>query len=116
MTEKNFPEIYSHISDLMGEYGKQAPNTMGGFTQLHKATAAGGALSAKIKELIALSISIAICCEGCIAFHVHDALKAGATKAEIVDAIGVAIMLGGGPAMVYGVQTLNAVEQFENKK
>ena len=116
MTEKNFPETYSDIVDLMGEYGKQAPNIIAGFAQLHKASAVDGALPAKIKELIALSIAVAVRCDGCIAFHIHDALKAGATKAEIVDAIGVAIMMGGGPAVVYGVQAFNAIEQFENKK
>ena len=67
----------------------------------------------KIKELIALAIGITVRCDGCIAFHVHDVVKAGATHDEIVEAIGVAIMMGDGPAVVYGSQALEALEQFE---
>ena len=52
-------------------------------------------------------------CDGCIAFHVHDSLDAGATTAEISETIGVAVMMGGGPALVYGCEALEAVEQFQ---
>ena len=73
-----------------------------------------GALPPKIKELMALAIAVAIHCEGCIAYHVHDALYAGATREEIVETIGVAVMMGGGPAAVYGAEALEAVAQFES--
>jgi AhpD family alkylhydroperoxidase len=86
---------------------------MAGFMRLHKAGSTAGALTATEKELIALAIGIVVRCDGCIAFHVHDALKAGASHAEIVEAIGVAILMGGGPAVVYGSQALAALEQFE---
>jgi AhpD family alkylhydroperoxidase len=67
----------------------------------------------KIKELIALGIGIAVRCDGCIAYHVHDALRAGATHQEIVETIGVAVLMGGGPAAMYGSEALEALEQFE---
>ncbi|NBD94914.1 MAG: carboxymuconolactone decarboxylase family protein [Gammaproteobacteria bacterium] len=86
---------------------------MAAFGQLHKTNASDGALSAKTKELIALGIAITVRCDGCIAFHVHDAIQAGASRAEIVEAIGVAILMGGGPSMVYGTEALSALEQFE---
>ena len=69
-------------------------------------------MSSKTKELISLGIAITVRCEGCISYHVHDALKAGATAEEIVETIGVAILMGGGPAMVYGCEALEALEQF----
>ena len=65
-----------------------------------------------MKELIALAIGIAVHCDGCVAYRVHDALRAAATRAE-VETIGVAIMMGGGPAVVYGCEALVAGEQFE---
>jgi AhpD family alkylhydroperoxidase len=99
----------------MGRYGMEYPEMMAGFAQLHKAGSTDGALSAKIKELIALSIAITVRCDGCIAFHVHDAIGAGASHEEIVEAIGVAILMGGGPAVVYGSQALEALKQFEGK-
>jgi len=71
-----------------------------------------GALDAKTKELMALAIAVAVRCDGCIAFHVHDAVDAGATADEIAEAIGVAILMGGGPAAVYGADALRAYEEF----
>ena len=75
-----------------------------------------GALSTKTKELIALSIAISVRCDGCIAFHVHDAIAAGADRQEIAEAIGVAVLMGGGPAVVYGAEALEALRQFESGK
>lgn len=69
-------------------------------------------LAAGTKELIALAISIAVHCDGCIAYHVHDALAAGASRQEVAETIGVAVMMGGGPAVIYGAQALEAVGQF----
>ncbi|NOR88822.1 MAG: carboxymuconolactone decarboxylase family protein [Anaerolineales bacterium] len=109
----NYPAFHKEVQKLMGQYGKESPDTMSGFMQMHKANSTDGALSAKMKELIALSIAITVRCDGCIAFHVHDAVEAGATHEEIVEAIGVAILMGGGPAVVYGSQALEALKQFE---
>jgi len=80
-----------------------------------KPASTDGALSAKVKELIALAIGIVVHCAGCISFHIHDAIEAGASREEIVDAISFAIMMGGGPAVVYGSQALEALEQFETE-
>lgn len=113
MVNGGYPEHYKDILDMMGEFGVENKDVMSGFAQLHKSAVADGALSPKVKELIALSIGICIRCDGCIAFHIHDAIKAGATHEEIVDAIGVAVLMGGGPAMVYGCQALQALKQFE---
>jgi AhpD family alkylhydroperoxidase len=112
MAVESYPKFYEKVQESMGEYGKAHPDVMEGFMKMHKAAAAEGALSAKVKELIALAIGITVRCDGCIAFHVHDALEAGASKEEIVDAIGVAILMGGGPAVVYGSSALEALHQF----
>jgi AhpD family alkylhydroperoxidase len=85
---------------------------MAGFGDLHHGATAQGALSTKEKELIALGIAIALRCDGCIAYHVHDAIKAGATREEMVETIGVAILMGGGPSLMYGAETYEAIEQF----
>ena len=44
----------------------------------------------------------------------HDAVKAGATRQEILETIGISIMMGGGPAVVYAGQALEALDQFES--
>jgi len=91
------------------------PEVMTGFGTMHHGAAKDGALTRRTKELIALAIGICSQCDGCIAFHVHDALEAGATRAEIEETIGVAILMGGGPAAVYATDALEALEQFENQ-
>ena len=111
--ERTYPEYYQHLRKLNGKLTKEIRGTMSGFGQLYAATTADGALSAKVKQLMALSIAVTVRCDGCIAYHVHDALRAGATRPEIMEAIGVAVMMGGGPAMVYGCEALEALEQFE---
>lgn len=89
------------------------PETMSAFGSLHTAAMAEGALSTSTKELIALAIGISSRCDGCITFHVHDALQAGATRDEVIEAIGVAVLMGGGPAAVYATEALAVLDQFE---
>ncbi|MBN1958751.1 MAG: carboxymuconolactone decarboxylase family protein [Desulfuromonadales bacterium] len=110
---KDYPGYFEQLQNRMGLVGQELPGVMSGFGQLHKASIEGGALSTKTKELIALAIAITVRCDGCISFHVHDALKSGVTREEILEAIGVAILMGGGPAVVYGCEALEALEQFE---
>lgn len=111
----NYPEYMAELQKLAGKLAKEIAGPMSGFAALHKSAVADGALSKKFKELIALGIGIAARCGGCIAFHTHAALKAGATREEILEVIGVAIFMGGGPAMIYGCEALAALEQFEAK-
>ncbi len=109
---KDYCDIYEHLCALMTKLGGEAGPVMAGFTSLHDASVSEGALSAKVKELIALAIGITVRCDGCIAYHVHDALAAGATREELIETIGVAVMMGGGPSVVYGCEALEAVDQL----
>jgi alkylhydroperoxidase/carboxymuconolactone decarboxylase family protein YurZ len=52
----------------------------------------------------------------CLLWPTHDALNAGATRQETVEAIGVAILMGGGPSMVYGCEALEALNEFEQEQ
>ncbi len=110
---KQYPAYFKEISGLMNALGKEIPGTMGAFGQLHQKSTEEGALSSKFKEMIALAIAITVRCDGCIAYHTHAAVAAGASKKEIAEAIGVAVMMGGGPSVVYGSEALKALEQFE---
>lgn len=112
----NYPERRNELQGLMLRLGREIPGTMGGFAGLHKAATAKGALDTKAKELIALGIAVAIRCDSCIAFHVHAALAAGATRAEVLDTLGVAVLMGGGPAAMYACDALTALDQFESER
>ncbi|WP_419172659.1 carboxymuconolactone decarboxylase family protein [Halobacteriovorax sp.] len=109
---KNFVDHYQELGTWMEKLGKNLPKTMEGFSSLHEASTAEGSLDTKTKELIALGIAITVRCDGCISYHVHDALESGATKEEIAETVGVAILMGGGPSVVYGIEAMQAVEQF----
>jgi AhpD family alkylhydroperoxidase len=73
-------------------------------------------LTEKTKELIALGISVAIRCNDCIAFHAKAALKQGASREEVMEALGMAVYMGAGPSVMYATHALDAFEQFENEK
>ncbi len=109
----DYPERYQQVATLMKKLGDDSPAMMSAFMRLHGATVKDGVLSAKTKELIALAIGINVRCDGCVAYHVHDAVAAGASREEVIETIGVAIMMGGGPSVIYGAEALEALDQFE---
>ncbi len=111
MTDE-YPALYKRLQKLSAKLARELRSPMSAFAQLNVATSSPGALDAKTKQLIALGIGITVRCEGCIAYHVHDAIRAGATRQEIFETIGVSIMMGGGPAVVYACQALEALDQF----
>ena len=111
----DYPARHHDLQVLLGRLSRELPGTIAGFAHLHKEATAAGTLGVKFKELIALGIAVAIRCDNCIAYHVSDALKAGATRAEIVETLGVAMMMGGGPATMYACDAFEALEQFEKK-
>lgn len=73
-----------------------------------------GIIDVKTKELISVAISCYNRCEYCIVFHVYNALQAGATRAEIMEAAMVAVAFGGGPSIAYAVTLLkDSIDAFE---
>lgn len=80
------------------------------FLALEEKAFVDGALSKKVKELMALSISIVTKCEPCMEWHVQQAFLNGASDDEIFEAIDVAIEMGGGPAAAYARYVLRALE------
>jgi AhpD family alkylhydroperoxidase len=99
-------------SEALATFRKLRPETGSGFTNLHRATMHEGALTVREKELIALAIGIATRCVDCIGFHVQGSIKAGASREDVADTISVAVMMGGGPAYMYGVKALEAFDQL----
>ncbi len=91
----DYVATYDHLEERLAELGREIPLPMGGFARLHRKALADGALSAKVKELMALAVSIAVGCDGCIAYHVHDAVAAGADRAELLSHHRPAARLGG---------------------
>lgn len=94
------------------ELRRMIPDVLKGFGEMSKAAMAPGALGSALKELIALTIGIVHGCDGCIASHARAAVRAGATREQAAEAIGVAIMMHGGPATIYGARAFTAFCEF----
>ena len=90
---------------------KLSPDVMKGHDTLAAAATEGKVLDAKTRELIALAVAVTTRCDGCIAVHSEAAKKAGATKEELVEALGVAIALNAGAALVYSARTIDAFDK-----
>ena len=112
----DFPAHHAHLNELFAQLRTELPATISSFFRLHTDSLSEGALDTKTKELISIAMSIGAHCDGCVAYHVHDAVRAGATREEILETIGVAVMMGGGPALVYGAETLEALNQFKSQQ
>lgn len=109
---ESFKEQAQNVSKFIATLSKENPDIAQGFVTMHKAAGEDKSLSGKHKELISLGIAIAIRCEGCIACHVQSALKEGATQEEIVETIGVSVVMGGGPSIVYGDKAYKAMKEM----
>ena len=101
------------VASAIAEIGKMAPDLVKGYRTLVTSRATTGALDAKTRELVALAVAVTVRCDGCIATHVALAKKQGATADEITDALGVAIMVNAGAALVYSARTLDAFHADE---
>jgi len=105
--------VLRELSPLHRELRRAIPETYAGFGELHKAAFADGALDARTKELIALAIGVVEGCDGCVASHAQAAARAGATRQEAAEAIGVTFLMKGGPATIYGPRAYEAFCEFE---
>lgn len=105
--------VLSELSPLHRELRRAVPDVYQGFGELHRAAFAPGTLDTRTKELIALAIGVVEGCDGCIASHAQAAARAGATRQEAAEAIGVTFLMKGGPATIYGPRAYEAFCEFE---
>jgi AhpD family alkylhydroperoxidase len=98
-------EPYRELRDPIGD-------VLSAYAGLNRAAMADGAISRRVKELIALAVAITRECDGCIASHARSSARQGATPQEVAEAIGVAIMMNGGPGTVWGPRAWAAYQEF----
>ena len=110
MAETDWVQFTDQTNRRMAELRKAIPEPAKGFGALAQAAIAPGALDSRTKELIALAIGISARCDGCLAFHARAAARYGATRAEVLETIAVALYMGGGPSMIYGAEALSAFD------
>jgi len=115
MSVSNWQEFIAQTDGRMAEIRRGIPGVAKGFAEVARTAIAPGALDSKTKELIALAIGITARCDGCLAYHAKAAAKYGASREEIMETIGVAVYMGGGPSMIYGAEALAAFDAFADE-
>jgi AhpD family alkylhydroperoxidase len=109
----NWNEYLQQLVTGIGEIGRASPDVMRGYRTLSDAGQQTNHLDAKTRELIALAVAVTLRCDGCITTHTSAAIKNGAQKEEIVEALGVAISVNAGAALVYSARVLDAFHAKE---
>src|SRR5699024_217069 len=107
----NFDEINKRAQKNTGRIQQEQPDFMRAFKQLQQEGYKANALDEKTNEYVALTYAIAEKCEGCIGNHVNKVSELGATRQEVSDIVAVTIVMGGGPASVYGGKALEAYDE-----
>jgi AhpD family alkylhydroperoxidase len=105
-------EIQKELTAAGRQLRAAIPGVYQGYSALQQAAMGDGALSAKTKELIALAIAVTRECDGCVAAHARSAYRTGVTAEEVAEAMGVAILMNGGPGTVWGPRAYVAFNEY----
>jgi AhpD family alkylhydroperoxidase len=105
-------EYRKQLAAGVKEIGQLTPDAIKGYLELSSAGQKKDLLGAKIRELIALAVAVTARCDGCIAVHSEAAIRHGATKEEIAEALGVAVAVNAGAALVYSARVMDAVREY----
>jgi AhpD family alkylhydroperoxidase len=102
-------EYQKQIGAQLTDFMKLTPDSVRGYQALSNANAKNTHLGEKVRQLISLAVAVTTRCDGCITVHSEAAVKAGATKEEIAEALGVAMAMNAGSALIYSLRTMDAV-------
>ena len=94
-------ERLQETGSLMGRLMKDMPDQVKQFAGFVKIAEADGAIDEKTKHLMLLSLGVAFQCSWCIAIHVKGCVDQGCSKEEILEAAMMAVVMGGGPKLMY---------------
>lgn len=92
----------------LGAFAKESSALFQGFQKISATATREGAFNAAQKELMATAIAVTEGCEDCILYHVEAAKRHGAEEAALIEALEVAVEMGGGPAIMYAGKALEA--------
>ncbi|MFN2254261.1 MAG: carboxymuconolactone decarboxylase family protein [Candidatus Promineifilaceae bacterium] len=105
-------EKLNEISSLIGKLRADYPSETDALLRFMNKAEGGKALTIREKELINVGLAVAAQCEWCIAIHVQHAIEAGASRDEVVEAGFMAVVMHGGPALMYLIPLLEAVDEL----
>jgi AhpD family alkylhydroperoxidase len=94
-TPSRYDEFQRFRSALNEKILARGTTTTKRFFTLDTSAYKAGALDEKTKELLGLSASMVLRCDDCIAYHVDQAVSAGATDEELFETFDIALIVGG---------------------
>lgn len=106
----DWAQYRSDLATRIGDLGSLSPDTVGGYMLASGAGKKTARLDEKTRQLISLAVAVTTRCDGCIAFHSDAAVKSGASPEEVSEALGVAVAMNAGAALVYSARALDAVK------
>lgn len=110
-------DIFPHATPSLGEQRKAlAPHIQDAFSTFSKQVFADGALSSKTKQLIAVAVAHITQCPYCIRGHTKAALRHGATREELMEAIWVAAEMNAGAAYAHSLIALDTMDEVKGKE
>lgn len=101
-------EYQQQIAASTAQIGRVNREILKGYRGLSEAGNTTNLLGGKMRELIALAVAVTRQCDGCIAVHTDAAVREGATREEIVEALGVAIAVNAGAAVIFSSRVMDA--------
>jgi AhpD family alkylhydroperoxidase len=111
----DWKEYKGQIATAVREMAALNPDVVKAYAGLHFANTKAKHLDPKMRELISLAVAITLKCDGCIDAHAEGALRAGATKEEIVEVIGVTVSVNAGATMVFSARAVDAFNTYATK-
>lgn len=102
----------AEVKSKIGSIAKLNPDVVKGYAAISNAKPVNPVLDQKTRELIALAVAVTVRCDGCIVVHTEAAKKYGASQSEIMEALGVAVAVNAGAALVYSARTMDAFENL----
>ena len=112
MKEEEIEDIIKNFKVAMGKMRAEKPEIADPFLALLRNVGKEGAFSVKQKELINLGMAISSKCKYCVVLHTRSALKAGATKKELIETCGLALTMGGTSGIGYISMVFDCIKKF----
>lgn len=113
MTENSSISRLKAAKMRIADYAKASPEIMKSMGTLSAAAIKAGQFSTAERELVAVAIAVVTHCDDCIVYHLDAARRHGAEEAQLVEALDVAIEMGGGPTLMYAARALEIFKELK---
>lgn len=115
MSSLDWKAFLADAFENISKVAATSPGTVAGYKSLHAEGARTAQLTEKTRELICIAVAVTTRCDACIGNHVKKAIKAGATREEIAEALSVAVAMNAGAALAFSGRALDAYEAFSEQ-